>query len=619
MHYIDGVVANCCACFYVNRMSSLRKTQTNLVSANPPTSVKDSNSSVTARNLPKNDLGGVIFGCKHDTMMECLSKQLFGLPSSHFSYVRKIEHGLPLFLFNYSDRKMHGIYEAASCGQMNIDPYAWTDGGAERTSFPAQVQICIRMQCQPLAENQFKKVIKDNYYNQVRFWFELDHSQTEDLIALFRPSCSPTSVLPFLAPLKMSNIYDSLPTIEGEVIEHGKTKHWNCKTNNPSINLANESKSISHFNVYGNKDHAAESFALSLRKAHLKMQAQNALAEIVKVLVERTTALEKKQGEQELTIQQLRGRVSKLESNLNSFTTLVDDMLDHSTGLDLGSEIIYLIGGYDGCSWLSAMDSFSLSMDKLTSLKRMNSARSYASASALNGSIYVVGGGDGSSWSNTVERYDPWEDQWTLCPHLIRAKGSLAGATLNGKIFAIGGGDGFNCFSDVEMFDPALGRWINNRPMFEKRFAPAAAELHGALYAVGGYNGGDYLRSAERCDPREAYWEKLPSMEVKRGCHSMAVFNDALYVMGGFNGEEMVSSVEVFEPRMKCWTMGEPMKLIRGYAAAAVVGDCLVVIGGVEDQETIIDSVECYKDGSGWTSTGLKAVGKRCFFSAIVP
>lgn len=62
-----------------------------------------------------------------------------GLPSLHFSYVKNIEPGLPLFLFNYTGRKMHGIYEAASHGQMNIDLYAWTDNGTERTPFPAQV------------------------------------------------------------------------------------------------------------------------------------------------------------------------------------------------------------------------------------------------------------------------------------------------------------------------------------------------------------------------------------------------------------------------------------------------------------------------------------------------
>eukprot|EP01018_Ginkgo_biloba_P004826 Gb_17070 [translate_table: standard] len=45
---------------------------------------------------------------------------------------------MPLFLFNYSDRKMHGTFEAASHGKMNINPYAWTTDGSEKTQFPAQ-------------------------------------------------------------------------------------------------------------------------------------------------------------------------------------------------------------------------------------------------------------------------------------------------------------------------------------------------------------------------------------------------------------------------------------------------------------------------------------------------
>lgn len=44
-----------------------------------------SNGSVTSRNLGKSKLAGVIFGCKHNTMQECLSKQLFGLLSSSFA------------------------------------------------------------------------------------------------------------------------------------------------------------------------------------------------------------------------------------------------------------------------------------------------------------------------------------------------------------------------------------------------------------------------------------------------------------------------------------------------------------------------------------------------------
>ncbi|EPS63831.1 hypothetical protein M569_10954, partial [Genlisea aurea] len=66
------------------------------------------------RNLGRSELGGVIFGCTARTMRECLTKQLFGLPAPHFVYVQHIGEGMPLFLFNYSQRKLYGIYEAAS-------------------------------------------------------------------------------------------------------------------------------------------------------------------------------------------------------------------------------------------------------------------------------------------------------------------------------------------------------------------------------------------------------------------------------------------------------------------------------------------------------------------------
>lgn len=36
------------------------------------------NSSVSARNLRKQDLGAVIFGCRSHTVQECLSNLLFG-------------------------------------------------------------------------------------------------------------------------------------------------------------------------------------------------------------------------------------------------------------------------------------------------------------------------------------------------------------------------------------------------------------------------------------------------------------------------------------------------------------------------------------------------------------
>ncbi|KAI3966352.1 hypothetical protein MKW92_049232 [Papaver armeniacum] len=143
------------------------------------------NCSVTARNLPTKDLGGVILGCTRHTMEECLTNKIFGLPAFHILYIKKIKPGLPLFLFNYSDRKMHGLYEAASNGEMNINPYGWSEDGQEPTKYPAQVRIYVRTQCKSLLEDQYKPVLIDNYYTEHYFWFELDRTQTGNLISLF--------------------------------------------------------------------------------------------------------------------------------------------------------------------------------------------------------------------------------------------------------------------------------------------------------------------------------------------------------------------------------------------------------------------------------------------------
>ncbi|KAK9061089.1 hypothetical protein SSX86_018269 [Deinandra increscens subsp. villosa] len=166
------------------------------------------NYSAPARNLRKSDLHGVICGTTHNTINECLSKQLFGLPEGHFSYIKNIKPGLPLFLFNYSDRVLHGIFEAAGPGQMNIDSYAWVAEGDDTgyTRFPAQVKICVQRLCNPLSEEQFQPVIIHNYHDEKHFYFELDYDQTKQLVSLFTSSPMNSGV-----STKWSNLYASLP------------------------------------------------------------------------------------------------------------------------------------------------------------------------------------------------------------------------------------------------------------------------------------------------------------------------------------------------------------------------------------------------------------------------
>ncbi|XP_020540543.1 uncharacterized protein LOC105648083 isoform X2 [Jatropha curcas] len=628
----------------------------------------------------------------------CLSIPCLGLPAEHWSYVKNIEPSLPLFLFNYSDRKLHGIFEAASSGQMNINPYAWTDNGSRRTQYPAQVQIHICLQCHPLREEQFKPIIAENYYIRNHFWFELDHAQTSKLTSLLASlAVTPGSSIPenttnwisVHKPLPVPKRRDEGFTAVNSLFQNqssSKTNSMDASSlagkDRPLQNqldikmveqdhedlLLKELQELAHNNESKNlplrdcvdnsatvNDMCLEEKGPVEEQMHLGMKndetpctssnCQYIIAQLVQGMEElkafkreqmlKMCHLEQKLAVAEEQIQKLKDRCMMLESLSNpsmrdinnsggsSFDDLDMDPTNTASNsfddLDLDtSKSIYLVGGYDGESWLSSLDLYFPENDVLQSLKPMSTVRSYASTAKLNDEVYVFGGGSGNLWYDSVESYNPANDQWTLRPNLTEKKGSLGGATLKDKIFAIGGGNGLESFSSVEMLDFDVGRWIRTRSMLQKRFALAAVEFNSALYATGGFDGNDYLKSAERFDPREHCWTRIASMNTKRGCHSLVVLNEKLYALGGFDGNTMVQSTEVFDPRLDLWVEGEPMNKSRGYSAAAVVGETIYVMGGLRSDENILDTVEHFKEGQGWQENMTTAVRKRCFLSAVV-
>uniref|UniRef100_A0A1S3XFH2 Kelch-like protein 5 n=1 Tax=Nicotiana tabacum TaxID=4097 RepID=A0A1S3XFH2_TOBAC len=619
-------------------------------------------------------------------------KSLTGLPIEHFSYVKNVHPGLPLFLFNYNDRKIHGIFEAVSSGQMHINPYSWTSDGYEKTRYPAQVQIRVRLQCQPLPENQFKPIILDNYYSQNHFWFELDHVQSNKLISKlaslaiapsktlynsanwgniiqdlpenvmiadngsFEPQvlenkssssvdvnrkfgagdispCSKGSVLQLESPLDFHAALDEKDFIYKKLRELVLERECSgAPTNGHAEERTNE--------VLGNPVNDVSIGKAAFRKARLPGEEKNEesscdsavypsfvvqLLQGMEELIAFNEEQHKKMGglEQKLAdiqeeIKLLKNKCLMLESSNPLRTHAGENVVDSDDVAHLNDESIILAGGYDGVSWLSAFDSYSPLNDVFKSLKPMNSVRSFFALANLSREIYVFGGRCGSLWSNGVESYNPADNKWTVHPCLNEKKGSLSGAALKDKIFAVGGGNGIESFSQVEMYDPQVGRWISTRSMWQKRFALAAAELNGALYAVGGFDGNNYLATAERFDPREHSWTKIESMSTKRGSHALVALRGKLYALGGHDGYQMVPSIEIYDPRRGTWMIGEPMNCSRGYSAAAVLKESIYVIGGVKSDNEIIDTIECYKEDQGWQTTTSRAVGKRCFSSAVV-
>ncbi|KAK3258017.1 hypothetical protein CYMTET_32918 [Cymbomonas tetramitiformis] len=124
-------------------------------------------------------LAGYIFGCNHATKNEVMSRELFGLPAVHSDLVHHIYPGMALFLFNYSTRELHGVFEAASHGGMHLDRDAF--GGR----FPAQVWFLQRHETVTLHESEFKPLIADNYFSAKHFRYELDKQQVNSLLDEF--------------------------------------------------------------------------------------------------------------------------------------------------------------------------------------------------------------------------------------------------------------------------------------------------------------------------------------------------------------------------------------------------------------------------------------------------
>lgn len=85
-------------------------------------------------------------------------------------------------------------------------------------------------------------------------------------------------------------------------------------------------------------------------------------------------------------------------SLVNVDETGIESFDDLRLNLD---ESIFMVGGYDGVTWLSSVELYSPSLDVLKSLKPMNSVRAYSSVAKLNGELYVFGGGNGCLWYDT--------------------------------------------------------------------------------------------------------------------------------------------------------------------------------------------------------------------------
>jgi len=176
----------------------------------------------------------------------------------------------------------------------------------------------------------------------------------------------------------------------------------------------------------------------------------------------------------------------------------------------------------------------------------MPTARSSASASAVNDIIYVIGGATpGGAASNEVEAYNPVTDTWETKSPMPTARWALSTEVVDGKIYAMGSGQrGIN--TRVEEYDPATDTWTQKAYMLVSNGYFGTGVIDGIIYAVGGsWSAGSYYSRVDAYDPSTDEWSAKTPMPTARFALCAGVFNEKIYAIGG--GRSQVGHLPQFQ------------------------------------------------------------------------
>nr|GMD50937.1 kelch-like protein 3 [Ipomoea batatas] len=648
----------------IGRMGSKKKKAGRHVNKAAP------NFSAPGRNLSKSDLGAVIFGCKHYTIQECFSKMLFGLPHLHSPYVKKVSPGLPLFLFNYSDRKLHGIFKAVGHGQLNIDPHAWTGGSVELTEYPAQVQFKIYKRCHALTEDQFSPIIADNYYETKLFWFELDQFQTAKLIALFSPSSVPNDGLHSRnIPRTTSEASTSLGKSNAQVpFEQNRwsallsddstsdmvNKDGNLKlvSSHPNSPLSKQSSEewkspTSHLiNKSGELDKVcAEEWAEAItslpqsnahvpfeQKAWSSLFKDNSTSDMVnkfehlKIVSSHPTTPMSKQSNEEWKSQTshlinksgelYKARAEERAELMQVVETLMDRQRKQEEKIwTLEKELVQSRDEYkklqNWCNILQAGLGPSSQQFEGVDCEPLNcnlKTDDYA---------LVVGGFDGYALLHEMSSYSPLHDRMESLSPMTFQRTCHSVANLNGEVYVLGGVYGDETYDTVESYNPKTNQWCQRPSLNHKKQSLAGASLYNKIFAVGGGNGVEYFSEVEMLDLNIGKWIHSGSMLEKRVATAAVEINGALYVVGGMDGQDYLKSAERFDPREHAWRRLANMKTKRAYHSLVAYNEKLYTLGGY-DGERMVQSVEVFDPRVGSWMMGEQMKDSRGHFGAVV-
>ncbi|MCD7850188.1 MAG: galactose oxidase [Parabacteroides sp.] len=186
-------------------------------------------------------------------------------------------------------------------------------------------------------------------------------------------------------------------------------------------------------------------------------------------------------------------------------------------------------------------------------------ARGEASCFSIGNKGYLVCGYDGSK-SNTrlgdLWEYDMTTDAWTQKASFPgTARSNATAFAIDGKGYFGTGYDGENRLNDFWEYDPATNTWTQKADFpGTGRYSAVSFGISGKGYIGAGYDG-NYLKDFYSFTPANNTWTQIASVGgSKRMGASSFVIDNIAYVCGGANNGEYVSDFWKFDPSTGQWT-----------------------------------------------------------------
>jgi hypothetical protein len=198
--------------------------------------------------------------------------------------------------------------------------------------------------------------------------------------------------------------------------------------------------------------------------------------------------------------------------------------------------LIYVIGGYSPSGGTLYTPSPNQVYDPSSNSWSVRSspptARSFATAQAINDKIYLIGGHSSQLYA-VNEQYDPATDKWLTMTPMLTPRAGMSSVVVGGEIFVLGGGNMAGVATGVnEVYDPIQNSWSTAASMPTPRSEFGAAQVNNQINTVGGIAGGMYVSTNEEYDSSSDTWITRASIPVTMGGNTAAEVNGLVFAIG---------------------------------------------------------------------------------------